>query len=252
MAGYMPGYSSLMEIIASRYHYILNGCEYSKETCVPMIVRPVGWGCRLAFFMFSVVFLLMAMARDINPLNQYGFSRERDAEGTLVNDDTDAFEWYVVSTYVVWVVSILTEVLSYLVGRGGGGKAPHQGQCSAFPMILCNRVSLSGDARCLNGMILLVWFLGFGVAASTMLYTTMCHMFVKRNLYFSWLFVVFIVSTVLSTLADAISLGGIDGLAVQNRPASYLAALRVVVIVPLLLFFSVFFLFMCSPPWNSI
>ena len=254
LRGYMPGHSSLLEILASRYHYVLNGCEYTRETCVPMLVRPIGWGLRLAFFMFSAVFVIMSSIHDINPIGQYGFSRERDNEGTLVNDNTDAFEWFVYVTYLVWVISILTEVISYLVGRGGG-KLPHQGQCSALPFLLTNRVSINGDEnsnRCGKGLILLVWFLGFGVLASIMIHTTISHVFVKRNVFFAWLFVVFTASTVLSTLSDAISIGGIDGLAVQNRPASYLAALRVVVIVPLLLIFSLFFLFMCAPPWSSI
>jgi hypothetical protein len=113
----------------------------------------------------------------------------------LKNDQTDAFEWFVYATYIVWVATILTEILTYLVGRGGGGKRPHDGQCSAFPLTLFNRVSLPGgadDLRCAHGMILLVWFLALGASASTMLYTVLSHMFVKRNSYFMWLFVAFV------------------------------------------------------------
>jgi len=264
LRGYLPGYSSLLEILASRYHYILNGCEYGEETCIPMLFRPIGWGCRLAFFLFSAVFCVMAMMRDTNPIGQYTFSRERDGEGVLKDDDTDAFEWFVYVTYGAWVTSILTEVLTYLVGRGGGGKKAHSHQCSAFPLTLCNRVSIGGSAEdaanyddadgmhCLQGMFLFVWFLGFGAMASAMLYTTISHMFVKRNVYFAWLFVVFVGFTVLSTLSDALSLGGIDGLVVQNRLASWLAALRVIVVVPVTVIFSLFFLWLCAPPWDSI
>jgi hypothetical protein len=256
LRSYLPGYSSLVEVLASRYHFVLNGCEFGEESFIPMLLRPFGWGCRLAFYAFSVVFLIMAAMRSPNPIGQYGFSRERDEEGTLRNDQTDAFEWFVYATYIVWVSCILTEVLSYLVGRGGGGKMPHNGQCSAFPLTLFNRVSVGGGGedglRCVQGLVLLVWFLGLGASASTMMYSTISHMFVKRNVYFSWLFVVFICFATFSALADAISLGGIDGLAVQNRPASWLAALRVVVVVPATVIFSLFFIWLCSPPWSSI
>jgi hypothetical protein len=255
LRSYLPGYSSLVEILASRYHFVLNGCEYGEESFIPMLLRPFGWGCRAAFYIFSVVFIVLSGMREKNPIGQYSFSRERDDEGTLKNDETDAFEWFVYVTYVVWVTSILTEVLTYLVGRGGGGKNPHDGQCSAVPFLLCNRVSINGgeaDMRCAQGMFLIVWFLGFGAAASTMMYTTLSHMFVRRNVYFSWLFVVFVCFAAFSALSDAISLGGIDGLAVQNRPASFLAAIRVVVVVPVTIIFSLFFLWLCSPPWSSI
>ena len=91
LRGHLPGYSSLVEIIASRYHFMLNGCVYGEETCVPMFFRPIGWGARLSFFLFSAIFCVMAYMRDTNVIGQYGFSRERDAEGVLTNSDEDAF-----------------------------------------------------------------------------------------------------------------------------------------------------------------
>ena len=254
LRGYLPGNSSLLEILASRYHYVVNGCEYGDENFVLLFLRPVGWGCRLAFYLFSVVFLVIAMMRDTNPVGQYTFSRERDAEGVLKNDQTDAFEWFVYATYIVWVATIATEVLTYIVGRGGGGKNPHNGQCSAFPLTFFNRVSINGgenDLRCAHGMILLVWFLALGASASTMLYTVLSHMFVKRNSYFMWLFVVFVGFESFAALSDAISIGGIDGLAVQNKPASYLVSFRVVIMLPITVIISIFFCILCNPPWPS-
>ena len=256
LRGHLPGYSSLVEIIASRYHFMLNGCVYGEETCVPMFFRPIGWGARFSFFLFSAIFCVMAYMRDTNVIGQYGFSRERNAEGVLINSDEDAFEWFVYVVYGTWVISIVTEVLTYIVGRGGGGKKAHEYQCSAFPLTLFNRVSIGGSkdddgGQCFQGVILLVWFLGFGTMASVMLFATMAQMFVTRNVYFAWLFVVFIVSNALGALADALSLGGIDGIAVQNRWASHLAAVRIVVIVPVCVLFSLFFLWLCSPPWDT-
>jgi len=252
MRGYLPGDSSLVEILASRYRYVFNGFEHGDENFILMFIRPLGWGFRFAFYMFSLVFIVISMMRSPNPINQYTFSRERDFEGTLKNDDTDAFEWFVYTVYVTWVVTILTEVLSYLVGRGGGGKKPHGGQCSAFPLTLFNRVSVPGgadDLRCLHGFVLLVFFFGIGASASTMIYTTISHMFVKRNIFFMWLFVAFICFQAFGALSDAISIGGIDGLAVQNKPAAYLSAFRMIVIMPITVIISIFFCFVCNPPW---
>ena len=77
-------------------------------------------------------------------------------------------------------------------------------------------------------------------------------MFVTRNVWFAWLFVALLTAEILGGLSDALSLGGIDGLAVENRPASWLAAFRVVIILPILLIFSLFFLWLCSPPWTIV
>jgi len=257
LRGHMPGHSGLLEILASKYHYLLNGCSYGDESVLVALVRVLGWGSRVAFFLSSLVFLALAVFAETNPIGKYTFSRERDAEGVLRNDDTDAFEWYVYLVYGVWCVSVFTEVLSYIVGRAGGGKElrTHDGQCSALPFLFCNRVSVRDDdgegGACLVGLVLMVWFLGLGAAALAAVHTFLSHTFVTRNVYFAWLFLLFLLFTVLSTLADAVSLGGIDGLAVQNRVASQLAAFRVVVVVPVLVIFSLFAAFMCSPPWDS-
>ena len=256
LRGYLPGNSSLVEILASRYFYVLNFCLYGKESILVSLVRSIGWGARIAFYLFSLIFVCVSLTTDPNPISQYGFSRERNDEGVLKNDDTDPFEWFVTFTYAVWLASILTEVLSYVVGRGGGGKKPHENQCSAMPLLFFNRVSINGDGddgmRCVQGFFILVWFLSLGASASAMLYCIVSHTFVKRNFLFGLLLVVLTCFSALGALADAVSLGGVDGLAVQNGLASWLSAARVVVFVPLTVIFSVFFLWLSSPPWSSI
>ena len=248
--GYMPGYSTLLEIFASRYFFILNACDYEYESVLTMVMRPVGWGCRFAFYASSVLFLIMAYVHERNPLFEYSsFSRERDDEGTLQNDPTDIFEWFVTFVYGVWCVAIVTEVLSYMVGRGGGAR-PYAGQCSAFPFVLFNRTAISGNyGRCCMFAALLVFYTLFACAAAAAMRTVIAHMFITRNVYFAITLGAFTAFQLLAALADAVSLGGVDGLAVMNRPASWLASLRMIVLQPILVITSVALILMCFPTY---
>lgn len=254
LRGHMLGNSTFVEVIASRWWYVFNGCEYGEEKCIPMLLRPLGWGCRLAFYLLSALFCVTAEMRSPSPIGFYTFSRKRDDEGVLTNDSSDFFEWYVSLVFVLWLVAIFTETMSYVVGRGGSA-APHDGQCSATPFLFFNRVTIGGgedDCRCFKGVLILVWFLGFGVTASVMMHTIVAHLFVSRNTYFAWLFLMLLAFQLLAGLADVLSIGHIDGLQVQNRVASWLVSIRVVLILPVLAIVSVCFVFFCSPPWDSI
>ena len=257
MRSYLPGHASLIEIVASKAYYVLNGCLYEEEeNFIIMMLRPVGWGCRIAFYLVSLVFCFLSLTRSTNPIFQYSFSRERNAEGALENDETDAFEWFVYVTYGTWVLSILTAMLTYLVGRYGA-KNPYSSQyCASFPFIFCNRTAIHNEdddgTRCGMMLLLTIWFLGNAVAASIFVYAAMSHTFVKRNVYFAWLLVVLLALVAMGTLADALSLGGPTGIYVQSRAASWLASLRAVVIVPLQVIFTLFFVWMCNPPWRAI
>ena len=248
LRGHVPGYASLMEILASRYFYVLNCCDYDAESLLTIIIRPLGWGARLAFYIFSVVFAIMAMYHTNNPMLQYTFSRERDAEGTLRDDPTDIFEWAVYGIFVVWVVSIATEMLSYLVGRGVG--RPYSGQCSTFPLLLFNRVAMPSESgRCCFYVLLAFWYIGAALFATAMMHTIVSHMFVTRNLFFAILFAVLTAFQLLAALADAVSIGGIDGLTVSNRPGSWLASFRVIVMAPIQTIASVAFIILCFPSY---
>ena len=257
---YLPGDATLLEILASRVFYTLNGCMYDfEENFIIMMLRPIGWGCRMALFLFSLIFCVMAIGRDTNPIGQYSFSRERDDDGVLKNgttDDSDVFQWFVWLTFGIWAVSIATSAMTYLAGRYGA-KQPYAGQlCASFPFVFCNRTAIDdegGDGtRCGMMLILTVWFLGNAAAALAVVYTAMSHMYVKRNAYFAYLLLVLLALVVLGTLADALSLGGPTGIYVQSRSASWLASLRAVVIVPVQVIFTGFFVWLCDPPWSSV
>jgi len=249
--GYLPGHATLIEIIASRIYYVLNGCFYAEveENFIIMALRPIGYGCRMAFFMSSVIFCFLTLTCTTNPIKQYNFSRERNPEGVLENDGSDPFEWFVYLTYLSWVISIFSSVLTYLIGRIGS-KNPYRGQfCAGFPFMFCNRTSIDDE----NGsnfcwmIALVVWFVGLAACASIFVFTAISHTFVKRNIYFSWVLVVLLSLMAFGTLADALSLGGPTGIYVQNRAASWLASLRIVVISPIQVILTVFFLILCAP-----
>ena len=253
MGAYLPGHSTLLEVLASRVYYVLNGCLYAdQENFIIMFLRPVGLGLRAAFFLSSIIFCFLSFSMSTNPIFQYSFSRERNSEGVLMNDQTDVFEWFVYAVYFVWLISIGSCALSYLLGRGA--KQPYAQQCSSFPFLLCNRVSIDGGdgdgSACGSMVLLMIWFLGLSAAASVAVGTAISHTFVTRNVLFSYLLLVFLGMSVMGTLADALSIGGPQGISVQSKAASWIASARVVVIVPVQVIFTVFFLLMCSPPWG--
>ena len=256
MKAYLPGDASMVEIMASRTYYVLNGCVYDDDdSFVVMGIRPIGWGCRMAFFLFSVIFCFYTLTLDTNPIGKYNFSRGRNAEGELTGSSSDPFEAFVMATYVVWVVSIATAVFTYLAGRYNA-KNPYKGQfCASFPFMFCNRTAIHDDehngTRCLLMLALTVWWLGLATAASAVVYTIMAHMYVKRNVYFSWLLITLLGFVVLATLADTLSLGGPSGIYVQSRQAAWIASVRAVVLVPVQVIFTLFFLWLCNPPWTS-
>jgi hypothetical protein len=252
LRGHMPGHASLIEILASRYYYVANGCDYENESLLTMALRVLGWGGRLAFYVFSLVFVLMAMAHERNPLGEYmRFSRERDTEGTLRDDPTDIFEAFVYFVFGVWVVAIASEMLSYLVGRAGASR-PYGGQCSVFPLLLFNRVALDAeDGRCCWVLALMLFYLAAGALATVMLHTMVGHVFVTRNLWMAILLGMMTAFQLLGALADAVSLGGIDGLSVGNKPASWVASVRIIVVMPVLVITSVALIIMSFPTYSD-
>jgi hypothetical protein len=58
---------------------------------------------------------------------------------------------------------------------------------------------------------------------------------------------IFLGFDVLGAVADAISIGSIDGLRVTSSTVSWLVSFRMLIIVPLEIIFSVFFIWMCLP-----
>lgn len=120
-----------------------------------------------------------------------------------------------------------------------------------FPLILCNRarVQESGYAWLL---LLTVWFLGMGAAASIAMHTVVSHAYVKRNHVVLWLLAALTGCSVAGTLADALSIGGPTGIRSQSRAASWLASLRVVVIMPFQVIFGAFFIWLCCSPTDML
>lgn len=256
LRSYLPGEASFLEVLTSRIYFTLNGCLYEEgDNWIITLLRPIGWGARMALFLFSFIFIGLSLTRSVNPIGQYTLSRERDADGVLTNSDADTFEWFVYLTFFVWVLSILTSTLTYLGGRYGA-KQPYSTQlCASFPFIFCNRTAIhdNGDGtRCGLMLILTAWFLTCAAATSAVAYTVISHTFVKRNVYFAWLLVAMLAMMTFASIADSLSIGGSNGIYVQSRVASWLVALNAIVIVPLQIIVTVFFVWMANPPWDSI
>jgi hypothetical protein len=247
MDAYIDGNASFLEVVTARVYHAMNGFESwsSEENFVIMILRPLGWGLRGALYLFSVLFCFLSLTKEVNPIFYYGFSRERDAEGMLHDDSSDIFEWYVYLVYALWLLSIATEMFSYLLGRYSGAKPKGDDLCTAIPYVFFNRAPIYSN--CALVLALTVWFTGLAASAAIVIHTVVSHSYVKRNHATLWLFAALLGCTVGGALADALSLGGPTGIRANSRVASFLAAFRVVVVVPLLVIFGVFFVWLCLP-----
>lgn len=247
MNSYIDGDATLIEIASARVYHAFNGYEpwSAEENFVIMLIRPLGWGSRGAMYLFSLLFCCRALFHDINPIFLYGFSRERDARGELRDDSTDIFEWYVHLVYILWVLSVVAEALSYLVGRYAAIQPKASDACTAFPWVMFNRSPIRANAGVL--LVLTMWFIGLAVAAAIALHTIVSHCYVKRNRSFLSLFAALLACAAASALADVLSIGGPNGIRAFSKGASWLASLRAVVIAPALCIFGFFFVLLCMP-----
>lgn len=256
LRSYLPGHASLMEIMAVRSYYVLNACIYDgTETFIVSGCRVLGYSCRLALYLTSIVFIVYATCMaPVDVLFRYSFTRDRvnDELRTdgVSSDPAAAFLWLVFS---VWIVSIFTCMSTYVMGRLG--REGYSGQCVSAPFCLCMRSPLPGKFdsgnRCVMALFLMLWFAMLGTMASLTIYSVMAHLYVKRNVYFAYFLAVMTIFTAGGALADALSIGGIDGIRVTSPHASFLAALRAVVIVPIQVIVTTAFLFFVFPPWSS-
>jgi len=247
VSAYLGGHASCLELTASRLFYVLNSCSYyAIETYIVSGLRVLGWGARFAFFLASIVFCLYSLTTNVNPILHFSsFSRTRDTENELTTNN-DPMLWFVQSVFYLWIASIGTLVFSYIADRFG--RTPHQGQCSEFPLVLFNRSPIaSGDGRCCAAAVVIGYFVGLGVAAAFVLHTCISHSYVARNHDFMILLGIFLGFDVLGAVADAISIGSIDGLRVTSSTVSWLVSFRMLIIVPIEIIFSVFFIWMCLP-----
>jgi hypothetical protein len=245
-SGYVSGTATFVEVLAGRLFYALNCCSY-RESLLVTALRPVGWGCRLAFYLVSVLFLVMALARNPTPLFEYTFSRERSKTGELQNDESDIFEFAVVGYFWLWVATIVTELLTYLTNRAGYAKADEHSV--AFPFFFLSRSALpASDSRCGLFTLLLVVYLAVAAAATIMMHTIIAHLFVIRSMWFAILLAIVTAMQSFAGIADALSLGGPDGIASKDRLGAWLASVRVVLLLPILVIWTAGFVYMCNPP----
>ena len=247
VSAYLGGHASCLEITASRIFYVLNGFSfYEIETYIVSGVRILGWGARLAFFLTSVVFCFYSMTTTVNPIMHFSsFSRTRDTYNELTTND-DPLLAFTETVFYIWIISIGTLVLTYIIDRFG--RTPNQGQCASFPLVLFNRSPIaSGEGRCCAAAAVIGYFVGIGVAASLVLHTCIAHSYVARNREFMILLGILLACDVLGAIADAVSIGSVDGLRVTSSTVSWLTSFRVLIVVPLEIIFSVFFIWACMP-----
>lgn len=256
LRSWMPGHASYMEILASCPYYALNGCLYDgEETFIVSMVRVIGYAGRLAFYLSSILFVLYGLFMSpVDVLFRYSFSRDRvnDELRTdgVSSDPATAFVWLV---FALWVISIASCIGTYVLGRFG--RSGYSGQCTSFPACLCMRTplpnSFGSNYRCISALALILWFSMLGVVSCLTMYAILCHVYVKRNIYMVYLFAVMLAFVVGGALADALSIGGVDGIRVFSPLASWLSSIRIVVLVPLQVIMSVAFIFFTHPPWSS-
>ena len=255
MRSWMPGESTLIEILASRIYFVLNGCWYSNEHYLLYLLRVVGWGARMGLVLSSLIFCVMAMASDTPVVTMYKFSRGRDAEGNYTGTSNDPFEAFVFVTFLLWIVVSLNTMLSYLTGRFGLAKKAYDGEfCASFPFYFCNRTSLTNNSNgdgtlCCAWVAMLLWWLAISASILITAYTAIAHTYATRNEWFSYLLLTMAGFEVLGSLADAISLGGPTGISAHSHTAAWFVSINAVIFVPCLAVCVVGVFLMSNPPW---
>ena len=220
--------SSLLEVLASRVYYAINGCSYTlQENYVLSGLRMLGWGARLGVVLFAYIFDLMCMNYSPNPSHEYGLTRSGNASV------------FAQATFWIWIISLVITGLSYVAGRFGAPD-PSSG-CSNIVVVFCNRARLPAEYRILITSILLSFVALSVFAVGAAVHTVMAHTIASKNQLFSNLLVCILLCAILGSVADCLSVGGIDGLHVTSPMASRLASLNAVIISPILVIFTAFF-----------
>ena len=250
LRGWLPGDVSWVELQAARVYSILNGCSWDLIESYPITaLRPLGWGARIGMYAFAVIFCIMCLFQEQNPMWFYTpFSRERNRYGHLtgeINDMFSAWGWIVVC---IWGLNLLLCVLTYAFGRMRKS-ALVDGCFSTIPFVVCTRASLHGIA-CAPLLYLLVVLVHIGCAGALGLtiFTLVLNAYVVRNQMASLLLGLIVLCDVLATVADALSLGGPYGIRVRSKWASWFTAIRVVVMVPLTALLTTCFVILVHPP----
>ena len=248
VSAYLGSRASCLELMASRTFYVLNGCSYyAVETFLITGLRILGWAARFAFFLLSIVFCFYSLTTTKNPILYFpdGFSRTRNQENELTTNN-DPMLWFTEITFTIWIVSIVTLCLTYVIDRFS--RTPHSGQCSAFTLVLFNRSPIAaGEGRCCVAAILICYFAALGVAATLVIHTCVNHAYVARNQEFMKILGILLAFDVLGATADVISIGSVDGIRVTSSTVSWLASFRFLVIIPIEVIFTCFFIVSCLP-----
>jgi hypothetical protein len=224
----------LVEVMAIRTWQCLNGCvslDWSYENCLVATIRTVAPGFRLAYFLTGVYLIILSQFVLSWPLvfryDLFTDNREMAPGNITVN-----------VCMMLWALDFTFLAAAYFYIRDNS-----QGGWDCFTSVTGYR-----PVRCIESLLYGIFFVVVAIVGIISTHTVLSHMWQARNVWFAALLIVQCVMLVVSSIGDAIDTGSPWGVQEASRVASVLLGLRLRVLVPVTVIFSIGSVFASWPP----
>jgi hypothetical protein len=224
----------LVELMAVRTWQCLNGCvslDWNYENCLVGTIRTVAPAFRLAYFLTGVYLIIQSLFFLEWPLvfryDTFTSNRGRSPGNFTMN-----------ICMMLWALDFVFLAAAYHYVRLNS-----KGGWECFSSVTGYR-----PARWVAGALYALFFIAAAIIGIISTHTILSHMWHTRNVWFAGLLVFQCVMLVAGALGDAIDTGSPWGIQEASRVASVLLGLRLRVLVPVTVIFSVAAIFASWPP----
>ena len=224
----------LVELMAVRTWQCLNGCvslDWNYENCIVATIRTVAPAFRMAYFLTGVYMIILSQFILSWPIvfryDLFSSNRGRSPGNFTVN-----------ICMMLWALDFVFLACAYYCVR-----IHSKGGWECFSSVTGYR-----PARWVTGLLYGILFIVVAIVGIISTHTVLSHMWHARNVWFAGLLVLQCVMLVVAALGDAIDTGSPWGIQEASRIGSVLLGLRLRVLVPVTVIFSVATIFASWPP----
>ena len=224
----------LVELMAVRTWQCLNGCvslDWYYENCIVATIRTVAPAFRLAYFLTGIYLIILSQFVLAWPLvfryDLFTSNREMAPGNVTLN-----------VCMMLWALDFVFLSAAYYYVRINA-----KGGWECFSAVTGYR-----PVRWVTRLLYGILFVIVAIVGIISTHTVLSHMWHARNVWFAGLLLLQCAMLVVSSLGDAIDTGSPWGIQEASRVASVLLALRLRVLVPVTVIFSVASVFASWPP----
>ena len=224
----------LVELMAIRTWQCLNGCvslDWGYENCLVATIRTVAPGFRIAYFLTGVYLII---------LSQFVLSWPLVFRYDLFTDNREMAPGNITMNVcmMLWALDFTFLAAAYYFIRDNS-----QGGWECFTSVTGYR-----PVRFVTSLLYGLFYISVAIVGVISTHTVLSHMWHAKNVWFAALLLLQCFMLVVASLGDAIDMGSLWGIQEASRVASVLLGLRLRVLVPVTVIFSIASVFAAWPP----